>query len=167
MKPEPIPYRDTRRIVYFVKSGHGIEIVSYAVAVLCAADPKDHRTIFHAWATPTGKVAVDNAGMRFTALAKRAVRSAQRQEGAPRCKGSTLDGTAQCKVAAVTTWHDLDVCAMHDPEGEYAKANPAHAARVLEQLREIKAGAVERLEDRLTALLLERYGPSKGRGIVG
>lgn len=161
-----IPWRDTHRITYFVRRNRGLETLTYAEAVLVAADPKDRRKVFMAYTDTTGAVHVQNAGQRFTALAKRAVRSAQERDHLPRCDASTKAGT-RCKSPATTTWRDLDVCALHDPEGKFAAENPEFAKETLIRLRSIKRAEVERLEDRLTALLLERFGPSKGKGLIG
>lgn len=162
-----VPWRDTRRIVYFVKhKEHGLDTLTYAEACLVAADPADKRKVFIAYADTTGAVHVQAAGMRFTALAKRAVRSAQERADKPRCDAPTKSGP-RCKVTATTTWHDLNVCALHDPDGLFAKDNPEFGADALYRLRQVKKVQVDRLEDRLTALLLERFGPSRGKGVIG
>ena len=99
-------------------------------------------------------------------MAKRAVRSAQAREENPPCEGLTGEGKA-CRALSVTQWYGLHVCAMHDPEGKFCTENPNHRLRVLASLRTVKKTDVARLEDRLTALLLARYGPTKGTGLIG
>jgi hypothetical protein len=167
MKVDTVPWRDTRRIVYFVKSkDRGVDPLTYAEAVLVAADPADRRRVFAAYSEEDGTVHVRSGGPKFTALAKKAVRSAQRRSESPPCDGLTKSGQ-RCKSLSTTTWRDLNVCAMHDPLGEFSKAHPEFAAQSLAMLRTIKKAEVERLEDRLTALLLERFGSSKGKGLIG
>lgn len=169
MSPERkvVPWRDDARMRYFIKEGAGIRTISYAQAVIIAADPHDKRKVFCAfYSEETRSVEVEPAGKRFTTLAKRAVRSAQMRNEAPPCQGRT-SFNEPCKALSVAVWRDLDVCAMHDPEGEFCKANPDFRKAVLVRLRNIKKSDVARLEDRLTALLLERFGPSKGVGVIG
>lgn len=166
MNPK-IPYRDSRRIVYFVKSKSlGIEHLTYAQAVLVAADPTDKRSVFIAYTDPVGQVHVVKGGARFVRLAKRAVRAAQEREDRPLCQARTKSGS-RCSHTSTTLWRDIPVCDLHDPLGKFAKDNPPFGAQVLEMLRESKLIEVDRLENRLTALLLEKYGPGRGRGVIG
>ena len=167
MKVSHVPWRDSRRIVYFVKSKpRGIDTLTYAQAVLVAADPTDKRSVLIAYTDPVGQVHVAKGGAAFNRLAKRAVRAAQEREDRPQCQARTKSGS-QCSHTATRMWRDINVCDLHDPLGKFAKGNPEFAAKVLAMLRESKKTEVDRLENRLTALLLERYGPSKGKGVIG
>lgn len=156
-----VPWRDSRRCKYFIKDRtRGLEWMDFAEAVI--ANRFDNQRVYVAYTLPDGGVDVVRGGRVFADLAKRAVRSAQMSNSDARCNGFTQGGK-QCRGIATGRWHGIDVCSMHDPEGTYAKADPDYRKVVLGMLRGIKDTEVARLNDRLGALLLARFGPGKGR----
>lgn len=156
-----VPWRDHNRCRYFVKDrSSGLSVMDFPEACIAAA--VDRQKVYAAYSLPNGDVRIVRGGRKFVDIAKRAIRSAQTRDENPPCQGFTSGGR-QCRALAVAKWRGIDVCAMHDPEGLFAKTDADYRRSVLTMLRSIKDVSVDRLNDRLTALLLERYGPGKGR----